>query len=147
MANHIAGVAKLLGVEVGEVFQIDKDPALNGCVFRFSNNDLQLSAANVDNDTWEVANDNRLLGLLYGNLSIRKLPWKPKINEVYYIPRIHPDDSFMWTTVVWENNKGDNKLYQLGIVCKTVEEAKAMTKKMLAVAKEKTLVQEVKKNG
>ena len=129
-------------MEVGEVFQIDKDPALNGYVFRFSNNDLQLSAANVDNDTWEVANNNRLLGLLYGSLSIRKLPWKPKIDEVYYIPRIHTDDSFMWTTVVWENNKADNKLYQLGIVCKTMEEAKAMTKKMIAA-----VAQEARNNG
>lgn len=64
-------------------------------------------------------------------------PWKPKIDEVYYIPCIHPNDSFMWTSVTWEDNKGDNKLYQLGLVCKTIEEAIAMTKKMLAAVQEK----------
>ena len=119
MANHIAGVAKLLGVEVGEVFQIDKDPTLNGCVFRFSNNDLQLSGANVDNDTWVVANDNRLLGLLYGSLSIRKLPWKPKMNEEFYVPCIHYTDSSMATKLRWRDDNADNKFYQFGIVCMT----------------------------
>ena len=132
MANQIAGVAKLLGVEVGEVFQVDGDPSLKDCVFRFSNNDLQVSAANADNDTWVVANDNRLLSLLYGSLSIRKLPWKPKINEEYYVPYIHYAESSMCSLFPWHGDNVDNKLYQLGLVCKTREEAIAMTKKMIA---------------
>ena len=81
MDNKMVEVAKLLGVEVGEVFQVDGDPSLKDCVFRFSDNDLQVSAPIGDKDTWIVANDNRLLGLLYGNLSIRKLPWKPAIGD------------------------------------------------------------------
>lgn len=135
MANHIAGVAKLLGVEVGEVFQIDKDPALNGCVFRFSNNDLQLSGANVDNDTWVVANDNRLLGLLYGSLSIRKLPWKPtNEGECYYTPALDTESGCY--TVYWENDDNDKRRYRRGLVFKTREEAIVVSKKLLAVAQE-----------
>lgn len=141
MANQIAGVAKLLGVEVGEIFQIDGDPSLKDCVFRFSDNDLQLSAAHIDNDTWVVANDNRLLGLLYGYLSIRKLPWKPKIGEKYYIPRIHYNESSSATCFHWGGDSADNKFYQFGLVCKTREEAVALTKKLLAV------VQEARING
>lgn len=93
MTNHIVGVASLLGVKVGEVFHIENDSSLNGCVFRFSENDLQVSKANGDNDTWRVANDSRLLGLLYGNLSIHKLPWKPKMRENYYTPSLGCKDS------------------------------------------------------
>ena len=134
MANHIAGVAKLLGVEVGEVFQIDKDPTLNGCVFRFSNNDLQLSGANVDNDTWVVANDNRLLGLLYGNLSIRKLPWKPAIGDRYCYS--DPSSPIMWGRCSWTGYGVDIYRFNHGLVFRTKEEAIALTKKLLAVAQE-----------
>ena len=135
MANHIAGVAKLLGVEAGEVFQIDKDPTLNGCVFRFSNNDLQLSKANGDNGTWVVANDNRLLGLLYGSLSIRKLPWKPT-NEGgrYYTPALDTESGCY--TVYWENDDTDKRRYRRGLVFKTREEAIAVSKKMLDILEE-----------
>ncbi len=121
MANHIAEVAKLLGVEVGEVFQIDNDPTLIGCIFRFSDNDLRI---------------DRLLGLLYGNLSIRKLPWKPKMKEKYYIPCIHYTESSMAIDFRWRGDNADNKFYQFGLVCKTCEEAIAMTKKMLAAVQE-----------
>lgn len=134
MANHIAGVAKLLGVEVGEVFQIDKDPTLNGCVFRFSNNDLQLSAANGDNDTWAVANDSRLLGLLYGHLSIRKLPWKPAFGTEYYVPSITLAKKY--DIRKWYSIEANERHYNLGIVCKTRYEAIKLANKMLAVAQE-----------
>lgn len=136
MANQIAGVAKLFGVEVGEVFQVDGDPSLKDCVFRFSDNDLQLSAANGDNDAWAVANDSRLLGLLYGHLSIRKLPWKPKMSEEFYIPCVHYVESSMATKLHWLGDNAANKFYQLGLVCKTKEEAIALTKKMLAALQE-----------
>lgn len=133
--NYIAGVAKLLGVEVGEVFQVDGDPSLKDCVFRFSDNDLQVSAVNSDNDTWGIANDGRLLGLLYGNLSIRKLPWKPKMNEEFYIPCIHYTESSMATRLRWRDDNADNTFYQFGIVFKTREEAIAVSKKMLGILK------------
>lgn len=146
MANHIAEVAKLLGVEVGEVFQVDGDPSLKDCAFRFSDSDLQLSEVIGDNDTWILANDSRLLGLLHGNLSISKLPWKPKINEEFYIPSIHYNESSMATRLRWRDDNADTKFYQFGLVCKTREEAIALTKKMLKLA-EKTLAQEVEENG
>lgn len=141
MTNHIVGVASLLGVKVGEVFHIENDSSLNGCVFRFSENDLQVSKANGDNDTWRVANDSRLLGLLYGNLSIHKLPWKPKMRENYYTPSLGCKDSlFLWTSAMWVNDKFDREFYKQGLVCKTAEEATQLANKMLTAA------QEVRKN-
>lgn len=85
MANYIKKVGKLLGVEVGEVFQVDGDPSIKDCFFKFSDNDLQLSAVNGGNDTWTVASGTRLLGILYGRLRIRKLPWKPTKGQKYYV--------------------------------------------------------------
>lgn len=35
MANHIKEVSKLLGVEVGEVFQVDGDPSIKDCFLSF----------------------------------------------------------------------------------------------------------------
>ena len=134
MANQIAGVAKLLGVEVGEVFQVDGDPSLKDCVFRFSDNDLQLSAANGDNDTWEVANDSRLLGLLYGNLSVRKLPWKPIKGDLYCYS--DPASPVMWGRCSWTSHGVDKYRFNHGLVFRTSEEAIALTKKLLAVTQE-----------
>lgn len=80
MANHIAEVAQMLGVEIGEVFQI---PPLKCCFFRFTDEFLQVSTKNEDNNDWVIANDNKLHSLLNGRLSIRKLPWKPTKGENY----------------------------------------------------------------
>lgn len=134
MANQIAGVAKLLGVEVGEIFQIDGDPSLEACVFRFSDNDLQLSAAHSDSDTWIIANDSILLGLLYGNLSVRRLPWKPAIGDRYCYS--DPSSPVMWGRCSWTDYGVDKYRFNHGLVFRTREEAIALTKELLAVAQE-----------
>lgn len=134
MANQIAGVAKLLGVEVGEIFQVNGDPSLKDCVFKFSDNDLQLSSAHIDNDTWVVANDSRLLGLLYGNLSISKLSWKPAVGDWYCYS--DPASPIMWGRCLWTGYGVDKHRFNQGLVFRTIEEAIALTKKLLAVAQE-----------
>ena len=52
------------------------------------------------------------------------------------MPRIaiRPEDRHYY--YYWDNDGSDIKRYDMGIVCKTPEEAVALTKKMLAVAKE-----------
>lgn len=134
MANQIAGVAKLLGVEVGEVFQVDGDPSIKDCFFKFSNNDLQLSAANGGNDTWTAASDTRLLDILYGRLRIRKLPWKPAFGTEYYVPSITLAKKY--DIRKWYSIEDNERHYNLGIVCKTRYEAIKLANKMLAVAQE-----------
>ena len=133
--NYINEVGKLLGVEVGEVFQVDNQPSLEGTNFKFSEGFLHLSVKTKDGDNWVVADDSRLLGLLYGTLSIRKIPWKPKDGETYYIPAIGGE--FGYYTVYWFGGNGDKLRYRRGLVFRTKEEAIAMTKKLLAVVKEK----------
>lgn len=134
MANHIKEVSKLLGVEVGEVFQVDGDPSIKDCFFKFSDNDLQLSAVNGGNDTWTVASDTRLLGILYGRLRIRKLPYKPTKGEKYYVSHILNRD--LWDCYSWNDDEYDEELYKRGVVFKTKEEAVMAAKKMLVAINE-----------
>lgn len=140
MANYMREIAALLGVELGDIFKVANinNNIKNENYFRLTKKGLEISRGS--DHWWRGTAPSILEGLMRGEYKIITSPWKPKIDEVYYIPRIHPNDSFMWTSVTWEDNKGDNKLYQLGLVCKTREEAAAMTKKMI------TMIQEEKKN-
>lgn len=134
MANHMKEVAELLGVKVEEVFQVDGDPSIKDCFFKFSDNDLQLSAVNGGNDTWSVASDTRLLDLLYGRLRIRKLPRKPVIGDMYCYP--YPATPILWGRCSWRDDEVDNYRLQHGLVFTTGEEAIAKAEKMLAAINE-----------
>lgn len=141
MANYIKEVGKLLGVGVEEVFQVDGDPSTKDCFFKFSDNDLQLSAVNGGNDTWTVASDTRLLDILYGRLRIRKLPRKPAIGDMYYYP--DPVTPLLWGICSWGDDVlFDNYRFQHGLIFATREEAIEIAKQMQAVTK-----QEGKNNG
>lgn len=131
MANHMEEVAKMLRVEVGEVFQVGNDDSLKSYYLRFSKIGLEFSKSMGDN-TWVTADSYTLLSLLRGELPIKRLPWKPKMEEKYYIPCIHYNESCLFSVCHWCGDNADEKLYQLGLVCKTREEAIAMTKKMIA---------------
>lgn len=133
--NYIAGVAKLLGVEEGEVFQVNGDTSLEKCFFMFTDGFLYISDNGKD-DSWCVANDSILIRLLYGYLSICKPLWKPAFGDRYYTPSIdHKDSLFLYTADVWTDDKFDKEFYKRGLVFKTREEAIAMTEKLLSVVK------------
>lgn len=139
MFNYMKEVAGLLGVELGESFKlIDDNGGKYHNYYRFT--DEKGIEESDDNDNWESAIPGILKWILMGEIRIIKLPWKPKMNEEYYVPYIHCAESSMCSVYPWHGDKVDNKLYQLGLVCKTREEAVAMTKKMI------TMIQEEKKN-
>ena len=134
--NYMAEVAKLLGVELGESFKINSDT--QGDYHNYyrltENNCLEMSDDGVE---WKMTTAAILLKhILMGDIRIVKLPWKPQEGEKYYVPRIaiRPYDRHYW--YYWDNSGVDIKRYDMGIVCKTPEEAVALTKKMLAVVKE-----------
>ena len=137
--NYMAEVAKLLGVELGESFKITSGIQDDyQSYYRFT----ESSGIEISDDgvTWKMTSVATLLKyLLMGDIRIIKLPWKPQIREKYYVPRIatRPEDRYYWYH--WQNSGSDIKRYDMGIVCKTPEEAVALTKKMLAVAKEATI--------
>ena len=136
--NCMAEVAKALGLELEEVFCIDGDEHY----FRLTDTGLGMKIGS-DNRNWFVAPINALNGLLLGENEIIKikLPWRPQEDEKYYVPFIATKPMNMYDEHYWLNEDIDMKRYRMGLVCKTKEEAVALTKKMLAVA------QEVKENG
>ena len=138
--NYMAEVAKLLGVELGESFKITSDtqgdyPGDYQNYYRFTeNNCFETSADGVEWKTTIVA--VLLKHILMGDIRIIKLPWKPREGEKYYVPRIaiRPYDRHYW--YYWDNSGVDIKRYDMGIVCKTPEEAIALTEKMLVAINE-----------
>ena len=84
----------------------------------------------MENAAAEVLKD-----ILMGDIRIVKLPWKPKMDEKYYIPSIFDWDFYKYN--FWLNDECDEKYYKRGLVFKTKEEAIEMSKKMLAMAKER----------
>ena len=136
--NYMAEVAKLLGVELGESFKIADDIfGEHPKYYRFAEN--VCLEASKDGVNWETADVEVLEDILIGDVRIIKLPWKPREGEKYYVPRIiiQPEDRYY--CYYWDNSGVDIKRYDMGLVCKTPEEAVALTKKMLAVAKEATI--------
>ena len=139
MANYIAEVAKLLGVELGESFKITSDtpgdyPGDYQNYYRFTeNNCIEFSDNGVE---WKMTTVIVLRGILIGGTRIIKLPWKPREGEKYYVPRIAIRPYDRHYCYYWDNSGVDIKRYDMGIVCKTPEEAIALTEKMLEAINE-----------
>lgn len=137
MTSHMKEVAKLLGVELGESFKITS--GIQGDYqkyYRFTeDNCLEISNDGVE---WKMTTVTVLLKhlLIIGDIRIVKLPWKPQEGEKYYVPRIaiRPEDRHY--CYYWDNSGVDIKRYDMGIVCKTPEEAIALTEKMLEAINE-----------
>lgn len=78
--NLIPQIAKMLGVELGEEFKIDK---YDGLIFKFVDNKLMTTRPDYKGATWVTpyATFNELVG---GEVGVIKLPWKPKEGESFY---------------------------------------------------------------
>ena len=125
MTSHMKEVAKLLGVELEEVFRLEKYESY----FRFTREYFESS---LDGNNWSIAHNLTLLAVLNGTATIKR---KPKYDEKYYIPSI--SNAFGYNSFYWKGDDSDEKYYNFGIICKSKEEAIVLRQKMLAVAKEK----------
>ena len=130
MINHMEEVSKMFGLELEEHFHITKKSYEN-TVYKFTKDGV----AFYDNKlrTW-YESVGALAGILTGETEVVKLPWKPKMDEKYYIPSIFDWDFYKYN--FWLNDECDEKYYKRGLVCKTKEAAIDMAKKMRAVVKE-----------
>lgn len=129
MANYMKEVAKLLDIELGEKFRIMGQ--LND--YRITENGVEVFYD--EEEGWLTSAKISLDFLLTGRYIIEK-KWKPQKDERYYTPFIATNPNNMFETHYWCNDDIDIKRYSMGLVYKTLEEAIAITKRMLAVAKE-----------
>ncbi len=138
MANYMREIAGLLGVELGESFKIvDDNSGKYHNYYRLTEEKgIEVSDDNAD---WEMAIAGVLKWLLMGDARIIKLPWKPQENERYYTPFIATNPRNMYDEYCWEDDDVDIDRYRMGLVCKTSEEAVAMTKKMLTMVQEQAV--------
>ena len=77
--NLIPGITKMLGVELGEEFQIK---GYDGLTYKLTDNGLELTTVDGQKTKW--FDNGALNSLLKGKMEIVKLPWKPKEGDVFY---------------------------------------------------------------
>ena len=120
MANHIAEVAHVLGVKIGETFKLTDDT--HGDYHQYYQfTDKKGFETSLDGVKWKTAAAEVLKDIL--------------MDEKYYSPSIFDWDFYKYN--FWLNDECDEKYYKRGLVFKTKEEAIKMSKKMLAMAKER----------
>ena len=132
MANHMAEVAKLLGVKLGEVFFIKEYPSDSKMYLKFTENGLERS---LDKDSWAKAAGWVWELIITGALKINKLPWRPSRSDTYYMPSVTSIDKYI--KLFWTGSKNDEDSYQQGLVLRTKKEAVELAEEMLDVARKR----------
>lgn len=121
MANYMAEVAKMLGVELDEEFDIvfPLSPSCKATVV-FKENGLKIINTNVVKliPYWDYSILN---GLLIGDYTIKHKSWKPKVDERFYIVTV--DGSVMCK--YWDDCSTYINYYRLGNFYRTYAEAEA----------------------
>ena len=138
MANRMADVAMLFGIELGEVFFIREYPSDSKMYpdskmyLKFTENGLERS---FDKDSWTRAAGWVWEQLITGAFKINKLPWRPSRHDTYYMPTITSIDKYI--KLFWTGSKNDEDSYQQGLVFRTEKEAVELAEEMLDVARKK----------
>lgn len=117
--NLIPQIAKMLGVELGEEFKVDKYDEMT---FKFAENML-VARADFKGAKWGITYVV-LSELLGGNVEIIKLPWKPKKGESFYSFYIMYG-KWVVSHYIWFGSPINYALLDKGWVYRTREEAQA----------------------
>lgn len=77
--NYIKQFAEMIGVELGEKFNIVDDETLkNSCPY------VVLNGVGIVDSTGTTVNSSTYKNIIVGVYEIQKLPWKPKDGDRYY---------------------------------------------------------------
>lgn len=125
--NLIPEIAQMLGVEIGEEFEIK---GYKGLVYKFVDDELIVNS--TDDKGCSGLNANMtLVSLLKGKREIVKMPWKPKEGEFYYSFGIFAQ-TWGVSKICWLQHPFDFALLAKGWVYRTKEEAEAALPKVAA---------------
>lgn len=124
MANHMKEVAKMLGVELNEEFEIEYEKG-NTAIAKMTQHGLCI----ISTSMVFYGNINRatLYWLLIGKCHIKHKPWKPNKDESYWFTNGRGTNCYCW-----HGDISDWNAYKLGNCYRTQEEAQADCDKWLA---------------
>ena len=115
--NYMQDVANILGVELGEEFEI-----LNSGYIYKIDEDEGLMHRRLSDNFWHNSSAHDFENLLTGKKEIIKLPWQPKEGDRFYFPATDFQYSCPET---WDNHPIDFALKEAGMAFKTKEECEA----------------------
>ncbi len=126
--NLMPEILEKLGIEVGEHFDIEYDTGIKFRSYYFDE-DYQLQNASLKNSSCDFANktDEELLDILYGKAIIRKKPWKPKNEEIYYYVKVDGEIGHYYC----RKDAIDTTFLYMGNCFRTKEEAEAHKEEVL----------------
>lgn len=129
MANYMVEIAKLCGLELGEVFRLTGHKDI---YFKFVYDDL-FGGASPDTVTHKVEPQN-LVDILTGKCRVIKYFSKPKYGDIYYVacPANVMD---MYEIFHWTDSAVDEEYYKRGLVFPTADMALEATKSIIAMLK------------
>ena len=115
--NYMEQVAKMIGVELEEKVDLIYNGEISGTFYITKAGELVYYAKN--RELWDGR--DALLGILRGELTIKKKPWKPQYGGKYFWVRKNGkvDDYSQ------NNDNIDQMLYKIGNCYRTREEAEA----------------------
>lgn len=128
--NHMEEVAKMLGVELGEVFRIEDPDRELYDFFKITEDGLYFSHKSEPYN-WGLS--PHFQSLIRGEIEIKKLPRKPAtrkpaIGDMYCYP--DPTNPILWGTCSWRDDVVDNYRFQHGLIFATREDAIAVAEEM-----------------
>ena len=127
MINHMPEVAKMLGVELGEEFEIVfPEPCSCHATAMFTDEGVRI----INTDVYDIYNFKAyvLRDLCTGAYGIKRKPWKPKEGESYYVVETNGSIG----VEEWWSETMDMNYYKLGNCYRTREEAEANRDKWVA---------------
>lgn len=127
--NLIPEICKMLGVEIGEEFQVKGDD--NEMTYIFTDDGLKVTFAGGI-EISQIAINSDFVALVMGKDEIVKLPWKPKKDDVYYTFELL-SGKWVVRSFWWGGFPNEYALLDKGWVYRTCAEAQAA---LPAVAKE-----------
>lgn len=113
--NYMPEIAKMLGVEVGEKFNVS---SCGQTLYKLTEDGLSCLVC----DKWVEQADFAFMALIKGKYKIIKLPWEPKYGDKYY----YPESNFTRVSwYKWANDSVDFTLKEAGMIFRTKEECEA----------------------
>ena len=127
-------IARILGVELEEVFSIKHEGVVYDSCFKLT--EFGLAKLSDNTGCWVMIGIDSLLN---GYDEIILKHWRPNNGGYYYLPMLTPNVSDRYEMHRWDGGNFDKFWLNHGLVCKTKEEAIELAKKMLEIAGEEHL--------